>query len=113
LLPSVSYRSQLLTKKRLHRLLRAFREERAGVSVAEYGLLLGLVAVVLVVTVNLAGTKVKGFFDRATCAVYGGCSGAASPAGGGGGGGGGNNGGGNNTGTSNNGGGNNTGGSGG
>jgi Flp pilus assembly pilin Flp len=107
----VSYRAYPLTTYRVRRLLVAFRDERAGTSVAEYGLLLALVAVVLMFAVNLAGTKIRGFWGRATCAVYGACGDPASPAGGGGGGG--NNGGGNNTGTSNNGGGNNTGGSGG
>ena len=39
------------------------RSEEKGATAVEYGIMVGLIAVVIIVAVNLLGTKLDGLFD--------------------------------------------------
>ena len=52
-------------------------EEEKGATAVEYGLLVGLIAVAIIVTVGLLGGKLNGLFDQIQKALPGG---AATPA---------------------------------
>ena len=55
-------------------------EEEKGATAVEYGLLVGLIAVAIIVTVGLLGTQLNGLFESIKNALPGG---AATPAAGG------------------------------
>jgi pilus assembly protein Flp/PilA len=45
------------------------RDEERGAAAVEYGLMVGLIAAVIVLTVTGLGTKVNGLFDKVTKAL--------------------------------------------
>jgi pilus assembly protein Flp/PilA len=52
-------------------------EEEKGATAVEYGLLVGLIAVAIIVTVGLLGGKLNGLFDTIQKALPGGAAPAA------------------------------------
>jgi pilus assembly protein Flp/PilA len=47
----------------LHRKIAALVEDEKGATAVEYGLIVGLIAVVIIAAVTLLGTNLQGFFD--------------------------------------------------
>ena len=52
-------------------------EEEKGATAVEYGLLVGLIAVAIIITVGLLGGKLNGLFDQIQKALPGGAAPAA------------------------------------
>ena len=56
-------------------------KEEKGATAVEYGLMVGLIAVVIIAAVSLLGTQLDGLFDKVTDKL-GGAGGATAPTGG-------------------------------
>ncbi|HEX3524451.1 MAG TPA: Flp family type IVb pilin [Stellaceae bacterium] len=55
----------------MHRLIDRLRREEEGAALVEYGLLIGLIAVICVVAVTTLGTEVSTAFSRIASALSG------------------------------------------
>jgi pilus assembly protein Flp/PilA len=55
----------------MHRLIDRLRREEEGAALVEYGLLIGLIAVICVVAVTTLGTEVSTAFSRIASALAG------------------------------------------
>jgi pilus assembly protein Flp/PilA len=53
----------------MHRLIDRFRREEEGAALVEYGMLVGLIAVICVVAVTTLGTEVSTAFSNITDAL--------------------------------------------
>ncbi|MGA7262027.1 MAG: Flp family type IVb pilin [Stellaceae bacterium] len=55
----------------MHRLINRFRREEEGAALVEYGILVGLIAVICVVAVTTLGTEVSTAFSAIASALSG------------------------------------------
>jgi pilus assembly protein Flp/PilA len=55
----------------MHKLINRFRREEEGAALVEYGLLVGLIAVICVVAVTALGTEVSTAFSSIASALAG------------------------------------------
>jgi pilus assembly protein Flp/PilA len=53
----------------MRHLFRRFAADQSGVTAIEYGLIAGLIAVVIIVAVQSVGTKVEGTFNQIASAL--------------------------------------------
>ena len=54
---------------KLQNLMQRFRDDESGASLVEYGLLVGLIAVVAIAAITLAGTEVTRIFNAIATAL--------------------------------------------
>src|SRR5260370_30385482 len=72
--PPLAY---LWKEHRMLKLIKRFRREEEGAALAEYGMLVGLIAVICVAAVTLLGTDVSGAFRAIAVALSAICDGSA------------------------------------